>query len=91
MEIKKSKNTDGTEIEIIITDNAIDKGFKIGKPTDLEMVISTENKDIFQADVFLKSGWTIDELKEIITLTMLKCDSKVISVKATIQGIISAN
>lgn len=56
MKSLQSKTRDGTEIEIIISDNAIKSGFSIGKPTDLEMIVTDKNNEQYQADVFLKSG-----------------------------------
>ena len=91
MESQKNKMPDGTEVEIIISDNAINSGFKIGNATDLEMVINTVKKDSFQAEVFLKKGWTPKELQEIIIETLINCESKAVSIKATIKGIVSQN
>lgn len=91
MESQKSKLPDGTEVQIIIADNAIKSGFQIGNATDLEMIITTVKKDSFQADVFLKKGWQPKELQEIIVQTLLNCESKAVSIKATIKGIISQN
>lgn len=91
MQSLKSKTQDGTEIEIIISDNAIKSRFTIGKPTDLEMILTDKNKEEYQADVFLKSGWTLKELQEIITQTILSCGDKVKSIRVTTKGIISAN
>lgn len=91
MESIKGKAKDGTEIEIIISDNAIKSGFRIGKPTDVEMILTDKNNEQYQADVFLKSGWTHKELQEIITQTVLSCDAKVKRIKATIKGIVSVN
>ncbi|RLJ34156.1 hypothetical protein CLU97_3650 [Chryseobacterium sp. 7] len=91
MQSLKSKTKDGTEIEIIISDNAIKSGFSIGNWADLEMIVTDKNNGQYQADVFLKSGWTHKELQEIIAQTVLSCDAKVKRVKATIKGIVSVN
>ncbi|RLJ31395.1 hypothetical protein CLU97_0813 [Chryseobacterium sp. 7] len=91
MKSLQSKTRDGTEIEIIISDNAIKSGFSIGKPTDLEMIVTDKNNEQYQADVFLKSGWTHKELQEIITRTVLSCDVKVKRIQATIKGLVSIN
>lgn len=91
MQSLRSKTKDAAEIEIIISDNAIKSGFSIGKPTDLEMILTDKNEEQYQADVFLKSGWTHKELQEIITQTVLNCDAKVKRIKATIKGIVSVN
>ena len=92
MENYKNKMKDGTEVEIIASDNAINNGFrKIGDPTDLEMIITTVKNNSFQSDVFLKKGWTAEELQEIIAETLVNCELKAISIKVTIKGIVSQN
>ncbi|WP_288446506.1 hypothetical protein [uncultured Chryseobacterium sp.] len=87
----KNKTKEGVEVEIIISDNAINAGFKIGSPTDLEMILTDKNNDQYKADVFLKLGWTNSDLQEIITATIINCDTNVKSIKATVKGVISAN
>ena len=90
--VHKSKLPTGETVEIIISDNAINNGFKkIGNATDLEMIITTKSKEVFQADVFLRSGWTTEELQEIIIKSLLNCGEKCESITATIKGIISMN
>jgi len=91
MQSLKQKTKEGVEIEIIISDNAEKSGFKIGHATDLEMILTDKNNDRYQADVFLKSGWTNSELQEIITITILNCETKVKAIKATIKGVVSQN
>lgn len=91
MQNLKSKTKEGVEIEIIISDNAEKSGFKIGNATDLEMILINKNNEKYQADVFLKSGWTNSELQELITTTILNCESQVKSIKATIKGVVSQN
>jgi hypothetical protein len=91
MQNLKRKTKDGTEIEIIISDNAIKSGFSIGNWADLEMIVTDKNNEQYQADVFLKSGWTHQELQEIITETVLSCDAKVKRIRATIKGLVSIN
>ena len=91
MQSLKSKTNDGVDVEIIISDNAEKSGFRIGHATDLEMILTDKKNDRYQADVFLKSGWTNSELQEIITATILNCVSPVKSIKATIKGVVSQN
>ena len=88
----KSKTKEGVEIEIIISDNAIKKGsFKIGDDTYLHIILKDIKNETYIANTFLKKGWTNDDLQSIITETILNCDDDVKSIKAELQGIVSAN
>lgn len=90
MESLKGKHGN-TEIEIIISDNAISNNFKIGKSTDLQMILTDVFNDQYQADVCLKNNWIMEDLQQIVVNTILNCPANIIKIKATILGSISAN
>lgn len=91
MQSIKNKHKEGVEIEIIISDHAEKSGFKIGTATDLELILTNQKNEQYQADVFLHSGWTNSDLQEIVAAAILNCYTKIISIKATIKGVISNN
>lgn len=84
--IKKGTTKDGLDIEIVLSEKAKKQGEILGKIQDLLMEITDVENEKYEATVTLHSGWTQEELQQIVTETCLLCDSKPKAIKATFLG-----
>lgn len=84
MRMKGTEN--GIEIEIVISEKAKQQKLKTGDAQDLEMIFTDVKGEIYQADVFLKEGWTPDDLSNIVQTSCLACDNIVKKCVATFKG-----
>lgn len=82
---KMHKIEKGIEIEIIVPE-ALEAHAKVGFASDLEMIMTDSAGEMYEANVFMKEGWTPQELTDIVQASCMLCDGPVVKCKATFKG-----
>lgn len=79
-------NENGFDLEVTVYELAKKQKLGIGDLQELE-IIYTDTKDLsYSAEVKLSKGWTMEDLKQIVTQSCLMCDNPVKKCVAVFKG-----
>lgn len=87
--MKSHKKVNGVEIITEISNDFTN--FKIGCNCELRLNMMNEEKEEYEAEITLYSGWTEEDLSEIITETLAACETKLTYVNAVFSKPYSLN